>query len=101
VADCRALYDAEDYAALVVEQLEAAARKHWGAYDRLTAREVAALTGVKPTVIRQWIARGKLRADIGPWGGRRFLRIDVDRVQAEIENRERAREARELERTAA
>jgi MerR HTH family regulatory protein len=98
---CGALYDSENYAEMVVAELARAARGHWAAYRPMTTREAAALAGVKPTVIRQWISRGKLRPDIGPWGGRRFLRVDVDRAQAEIEDRERALAAREHERVAA
>lgn len=94
---CEALYDEQDYAVILVRALEASARRTWPPGKALNIREAAALAGVKQDVIRQWITRGKLQADIGPWGTRRYLRIVIDWTQAEIENRARAKADRERE----
>lgn len=66
--------------------------------DLLTTAQAAKLADVKPTVIRQWVARGHL--NVATKGGTeirdergwpRYWRLDV--AKAEFKTRERARRA--------
>jgi len=100
--DCGALYDEDDYARLVITSLQQAARERFHHVRQpLTTREAAALAGVSVTVIRQWATRGRIWRDIGPWGKSGYLRITIDRAQAELEHRTRTRAVRLPERIAA
>lgn len=70
-------------------------------WEPLTAMEAAMVHGISAALIRQWASRGRLAADIGPWGGVRYLRIEVDRALALAMDGERQRaiwEARRAER---
>ena len=91
---CRALYDTNEYIRLAIEDAEATCRATFTRNQPISAREAALLAGVTYDTVRQWASRGKIWADIGPWGGRRYLRIVVDWAQADIENRDRALVAR-------
>jgi helix-turn-helix protein len=70
---CEALYDEGDYATIVLAEIPG--------YALVTAQEAAQIAGVTPDTVYKWVERGKLRPDIGPWGGRRFYRrSDVDAI---------------------
>ena len=49
----------------------------------LTPTDVAALLMVSPITVRQWAARGMLKAELTPGGHRRFLRQEVERFARE------------------
>lgn len=53
-----------------------------GSSAYLTPAEVAGLLGVSPITVRSWSAKGWLPSQVTPGGHRRFLREDVDRLQA-------------------
>lgn len=81
---CEALYDEDDYAAVVIGQIPPEAL--------VTAGQAAQIAGVATDTVYKWIERGKLTPDIGPWGARRlFKRSDVDAVwmRANVRPRER------------
>lgn len=81
---CEALYDERDYAAVCIAQIPE--------HALVTAQEAAQIAGVATDTVYKWIERGKLAADIGPWGGRRlFVKSDVDAVwkRASVRPRER------------
>lgn len=69
--------------------------------ERLTSVEAALVHGMSSAVIRQWVHRGELAADIGPWGDQRYYRrSEVDRALAVMEDRERTRVVRRERREA-
>lgn len=70
------------------------------ATQRLTPTEAALIAGVTRDVIDQWRRRGKLAADIGPWGGVRYSRLEIDQALAIMEHDERERARRRAERLA-
>lgn len=67
-------------------------------WEPLTLGEAAMATGINFAVLRQWHQRGKLVPDVGPWGGTRFLRVEVDWTAAIMQDRERTRAAKRLRR---
>lgn len=83
---CERLWDENDYPGVVLCSL-----RRWTLPGRaLTASEAAALAGVRPGTMRQWINRGKVAPDIGPWGDPpRYLRIEIDWAMAIMEDIER------------
>lgn len=87
---CRRLWTPDEYAALALEQLRAYVPANWP----LDADAAARIAGVKVHTIWQWKCRGRIVPDIGPWGGVRYLRIEIDRAQAELEHKLRERAAR-------
>lgn len=73
--------------------------------EKLTAAEAAMVTGISFALLRQWHHRGRLVAEIGPWGGTFYTRLEVDWTAAIMEDvardqakRREAREARREER---
>ena len=52
-------------------------------HDTLSAREAAALLGIKLSTLYAYVSRGKLQSTLAPDGrGKRYLRADVERLKA-------------------
>lgn len=84
---CGRLWPEADYHELA----RASLRWDMPPWTRLTPTEAALVAGVSRDVIDQWRRRDKIAADVGPWGGVRYSRLEIDQATAIMEHDERER----------